>query len=258
LTVKCIYILLKYAVRDRLRSTDNFNDVSVHSNNEDMEVATGSSGTQVLQLEQPDQQIQSGSSSESEGADDRTDQYGTTSCGAEVHESTSITMTNNLNDYVSDAMDVFYECENETTAAFVNSENINEEQQETTAPNVLESENSAHVRTETVGNRTDYDPLVGGDGNVPIFTGLTCTKGQLVSLVLAFYLRFPNTKESLQGLLQLLDAIIPNCIRSTKYFFDRYFFGGLESFDTHYVCPLCFLYIGQNDTNYCNSCKKNI
>ena len=107
---------------------------------------------------------------------------------------------------------------------------------------------------------SNYDHLVGNDGDSPIFPGLSCTKGQLVTLVLAFFLRFPNTKESLQGLLDLLNVLVPNCIRGTKYFFDRYFFGGLSSFDYHFICPVCFTYLGRNPKKdeklLCSICKK--
>ena len=175
-----------------------------------------------------------------------------------AHESSLIQLAYNLNDVNADAVEVFYDCEDEITAEVVNVSSINEEQGGANCPTPLQSESTSETRgnRETSENKPDYDHLVGGDGNLPIFPGLSCTKGQLVSLVLAFYLRFPNSKESLEGLLKLLDAIIPNCIRSTKYFFDRYFFGGLENFETHYVCPICFLYIGRSDTNYCTSCKR--
>jgi len=107
-------------------------------------------------------------------------------------------------------------------------------------PSISSSSTNVEPPDEAVEESScNYDHLVGNDGDSPIFPGLSCTKGQLVTLVLAFFLRFPNTNESLQGLLDHLNVLVPNCIRATKYFFDRYFFGGLSSFDYHFVCPVC-------------------
>ena len=159
-------------------------------------------------------------------------------------------------DLLTDAVESFSDVEN-----FNAVQDVENRAAENVVPELAPSqppESSSQEKIPRCGTTpTDYDHLVGGDGNLPIYPGLSCTKGQLVSLVLAYYLRFPNTKESLQGLLHLLNAIIPGCVRSTKYFFDRYFFGGFNAFETHYVCPTCFLYLGRNANNNCSSCKKD-
>ena len=171
-----------------------------------------------------------------------------------------------------DARDVFFmnSTFEEMVSDAINDENEDayrsEIDEETTSfPNVTADAESNFSSTEPAvvseENSLNYDHLVGDDGNSPIFPGLSCTKGQLLTLVLAFFLRFPNTKESLQGLLDLLNALVPNCIRGTKYFFDRYFFGGLNSFDYHFVCPICFTYLGRNPKKdeklSCFLCKKD-
>ena len=162
-----------------------------------------------------------------------------------------------IEDLLTDAVEVFFDCEDDSNDD-ENTENRSEEHIEPEFVHTLPPQSSSQQppRCETSTSSFDYDHLVGGDGNLPIFPGLSCTKGQLVSLVLAYHLRFPNTKESLQGLLQLLNTIVPGCIRSTKYFFDRYFFGGFKAFETHFVCPTCFVYLGKEKANYCSACQK--
>ncbi len=81
------------------------------------------------------------------------------------------------------------------------------------------------------------------DGDHPIYPTSTCTKGQLFSLVIAFFLRHRITKEALQYMLALLNIVIPNCISKTKYFIDRYFLKGNKEFFMHYYYPECETYL---------------
>ena len=65
----------------------------------------------------------------------------------------------------------------------------------------------------------------GGD---KIHPGLQITKGQLLSLTLAYYLRHNHTKKALHDMLCLLNAVVPGCVPASKYFIDRYFFNDIN------------------------------
>ena len=103
------------------------------------------------------------------------------------------------------------------------------------------------------------------DGEHPIHPTSHCTKGQLFSLVIAFFLRHRITKTALQDLLSLLNIVIPGCISKTKYFIQRYFLKGSSEFVSHYYCPECETYLGKENTAtnletifFCPSCKQNV
>ena len=65
------------------------------------------------------------------------------------------------------------------------------DEETTSFPNVTADAESNFSSTEPAvvsdKNSLNYDHLVGDDGNSPIFPGLSCTKGQLLTLVLAFF-----------------------------------------------------------------------
>lgn len=90
-----------------------------------------------------------------------------------------------------------------------------------------------------------------------IHPSLTCTKGELLSLMVAYYIRHKLTKVALQDLLSLLNIMVPNCVPETKYFLERYFFSSSCSKATvHYYCPECDTYLGsQSDEVFiCSFC----
>ena len=44
-------------------------------------------------------------------------------------------------------------------------------------------------------------------------------------------------------------------MRSTKYFFERYFFEGTKGLNIHYICPNCHEYLGFEECNRCGTCN---
>ena len=83
------------------------------------------------------------------------------------------------------------------------------------------------------------------------------TVGELISLLVAFYLRHALTKVCFQDLLILLNIIVPRCVPPTKYFFERYFTAEHKA-QTHYYCKSCQSYLGSNASGveffHCASC----
>ncbi len=92
-----------------------------------------------------------------------------------------------------------------------------------------------------------YDNIFHERGNDKIYNGLQCTRGQLLSLLIAFYLRHKLTKIALQDLLTLINVAVPNAVPDTKYFLERYFFKGSSLVEEHYYCPKCGNYFGLYD-----------
>jgi hypothetical protein len=124
-----------------------------------------------------------------------------------------------------------------------------------TAGGAIHGDDVSEDSPTTPFTEADFDPLIGGSGSQPIFPGATCTKGQLVALMLSFHLRFLHSKESLQALIELFTTVVPDCMRSTKYFFERYFFEGTKGLNIHYICPNCHEYLGCEESNRCDTCN---
>ena len=84
------------------------------------------------------------------------------------------------------------------------------------------------------------------------------SKGQLLSLVGAFYVRHKITKTALSDLLQLLNFIVPGCIVPTLYFFAKIFFDSNEV-RFHFFCKSCNEYLGSKERTFvCDSCGNEI
>jgi hypothetical protein len=93
--------------------------------------------------------------------------------------------------------------------------------------------------------------------NETIHEHLHCTRGELLSLVLAFYLRHRLTKNGLQDLLTLLDIVVPGCVPKTLYYLRKFFLGSsVMDVTVHFYCGICEGYMGDNiETNSCASCN---
>ncbi len=91
----------------------------------------------------------------------------------------------------------------------------------------------------------NYFPgMLGETENDKIHPALQITKGQTLSLTLAFYLRHNLTKTALHDLLCLLNNVVPHCVPTSKYFVERYFFYENSKTETHFYCPKCQTYLG--------------
>lgn len=86
--------------------------------------------------------------------------------------------------------------------------------------------------------------MLGETENDKIHPALQITKGQTLSLTLAFYLRHNLTKTALHDLLCLLNNVVPHCVPTSKYFVERYFFYENSKTETHFYCPKCQTYLG--------------
>ena len=80
--------------------------------------------------------------------------------------------------------------------------------------------------------------------NDKIHPALQITKGQTLSLTLAFYLRHNLTKTALHDLLCLLNNVVPHCVPTSKYFKERYFIYENSKTEMHFYCPKCQTYLG--------------
>ena len=77
------------------------------------------------------------------------------------------------------------------------------------------------------------------DGDSVVHKSLKVTKGQVLSLVLAFYIRHGLTKCALQDLMSLVDCIIPNCVPPSKCYIERYLLNSNVQKTRHLYCPVC-------------------
>lgn len=99
----------------------------------------------------------------------------------------------------------------------------------------------------------DYD-----HGNAPAGPGTTLTKGQLLSLVLAFYFRFGWSKVCLDSVLRLLNMLSPECVPKNRYYLNKKFFDPKCKVDTHFKCPRCDFYLGTSGkVVHCSRCNKS-
>ena len=91
--------------------------------------------------------------------------------------------------------------------------------------------------------------------NGKIHEHLNCTRGELLSFVLAFYLRHSLTKKGLQDLLTLLNMMVPGCVPKTLYYLKKFCLGSsVMDVTVHYYCGICEGYMGDNiETNSCAS-----
>lgn len=98
------------------------------------------------------------------------------------------------------------------------------------------------------------EPLPGTSNNLfdetggdKIHPGLQITKGQLLSLTLAYYLRHNITKKVSHDMLCLLNDVVPGCVPASKYFVESYFFNDNSKTEMHYYCLKCESYLGTNE-----------
>ena len=121
------------------------------------------------------------------------------------------------------------------------------------------SDGNYHPLAERFGEFSDNDdyPRDGDDGIDPSNNDIT--KGAILSLFFALFIRYRLTKGCLGDLLHLLNLIVPNCVSRTNYFFDKMFF-----FDTvvkmHFYCPDFQSYLGEpnNDKQHtCGICQRD-
>ena len=82
------------------------------------------------------------------------------------------------------------------------------------------------------------------------------TRGQLLALVIAFFLRHKLTKVALRDLLQLLNLVLPDCVPATKHFLQPFLYWG-NNVQEHFYCPKCAEYVNQTDSE-CTVCNTRI
>jgi hypothetical protein len=94
------------------------------------------------------------------------------------------------------------------------------------------------------------------DGEELLYQGSSIKKHDVMMLVMAFTLRFKLTAAATQALLDLLNAILPGCIASTLYVFEK-LCGSNDQVETHYFCndSSCCSYFGLQVPLECAQCK---
>lgn len=101
-------------------------------------------------------------------------------------------------------------------------------------------------------------------GNEPIRHGLLCTKGQLLCLTLAYFVRHKLTKNRLTDLQSLLIVAVPDGMPQSKYYTEWYFFTPevASNKKVHYYCPKCESYLGEvldgHDSLNCSYCENDV
>ena len=113
---------------------------------------------------------------------------------------------------------------------------------------------------ETVNEELLWREMFGSfpfDGDTAVHESLKVTKGQVLSLVLAFYIRHGLTKCALQDLLSLVNCIIPNCVPPSKYFIERYLLNSNVQKTRHLYCPVCMAMVNVT-AQVCSICHATL
>ena len=93
----------------------------------------------------------------------------------------------------------------------------------------------------------------------PILPNSFITRGILLALVFAYFIRHHLTKAAKADFLFLLNLVVPGCVPKTMYYFDKKFnaSNGSLPMEKHFFCPTCAEYIGTNDADLtCIYCKE--
>ena len=86
----------------------------------------------------------------------------------------------------------------------------------------------------------------------PIYESSVVTRGQVLSLLLAFFLRHNLSKTALSELLTLLNVLVPNCVPRSNYFIKE-FLNWSKDVTEHFYCPACSEYVPETDKR-CPAC----
>jgi DNA-directed RNA polymerase subunit RPC12/RpoP len=113
----------------------------------------------------------------------------------------------------------------------------NNQDEDETTNHWLGDEEHANVEPQTFLPTEDDEPIL-PDSYI--------TRGMLLALVFAFFIRYHLTKAAKQGFLILLNIILPGCVPKSIYSFKQKFAETNVLLETHYFCPTCEEYIGRN------------
>ena len=95
------------------------------------------------------------------------------------------------------------------------------------------------------------------DGENVLYQGSSVTKQDLLLLVMAFILRFKLTAKATQGLLDLLNVMVPGCTAKTLHVLEKLFGSNGGHLETHYYCrdSICSNYFGLEVPMKCAKCE---
>jgi Transposase family tnp2 len=141
----------------------------------------------------------------------------------------------------------------EATSSSADSESTSSSQDSVDDQSVLEEsssesgEDSEAEFHDGVRNETEFD-------DQPIYESPKISKGQVVCLLLSFFLRHRLSIAALRDLLQLINLLIPNCLPKTKYLLAK-FLGWERNVTEHFYCTKCseYLYSYQKECHVCES-----
>lgn len=88
------------------------------------------------------------------------------------------------------------------------------------------------------------------DGDKPVHEGSHMTKGQLLTVALAFILRHCCMESAVSDLLLLLNTLIPGCVPRTMYYFRKLLSKvDTDVIETHAYCNVCGSYLAVVNTD---------
>ena len=123
-----------------------------------------------------------------------------------------------------------------------------------TSSSSCESETDLFLDSDNeVPEQHPYDHDRGSNYEEPIFPTSAVTKGQALSIVMAFYLRHHLTKNAIGDLLSMLDIFIPNALPKTTYFLEKQFLNWQKNVKEHFYCTKCWEYIQEGQIS-CDVC----
>lgn len=91
----------------------------------------------------------------------------------------------------------------------------------------------------------------------PIIADSNFSKGQLLSLIMTFFLRHNLTKSSLSDLLKILRLLVPSVLTISRHLFDKIFDMKSNAATLHYYCEYCSSYLGESEGILtCKTCNR--
>ena len=87
-----------------------------------------------------------------------------------------------------------------------------------------------------------------------MFDGAKLTHGQALLLTTAFILRHRISGLGMKDLIELVNALVPHCLPSSKHYWDKHLPATAGQVDVHYYCKSCMAYLGTLPAEQCPQC----
>ena len=98
------------------------------------------------------------------------------------------------------------------------------------------------------------------NGDEPVYIGCSLTKGQLVTLLFALFLRHCCSLAAMSDIIAIFNALVPGCVPHNIYFWRKFVQPNVANkIETHVYCDCCGDYLGkvneQSGTLLCVGCN---